>query len=206
MQTKRMWMNGKWVLAQFGEVRSIINPFNQEVIAEVAEGGRKDARMAIKAARKAFDKGNWLQMTAPERGKKLFQLAQLIQENKQDLARMEILNPGKTLVESEADMDHIAGVFHYYAGLADKDGGEMLHPPVQNAESKVVREPAGERLVRELNIPSLSEQGADPKQIDRYAKAALDDPQTFGNSRGLNLDAYQWIYRLCFGLEESGLQ
>ncbi len=156
MQTKRMWINGKWVLAKSGQVRSIINPFNQEVIAKAADGGREEARMAIKAARKAFDKGNWPQTPASERGKKLYRLAQLVQENKPDLARMETLNTGKTLVESEADMDDIAGVFHYYAGLADKDGGEMLHSPVQNAESRVIREPAGVcGMITPWNYPLL---------------------------------------------------
>jgi choline dehydrogenase len=63
-----------------------------------------------------------------------------------------------------------------------------------------------ETLVKELNIPTLREQGADPEQIDRYAKAALEDPQTFGNPRDLDLDSYKWIYRRCFGLEESTLR
>lgn len=60
-----------------------------------------------------------------------------------------------------------------------------------------------EKLVRDLNIPTLRQQGADPEQIDRYAKAAFEDPQTFGNPRDLDLDAYKWIYRRCFGLDET---
>ncbi|OYD10001.1 iron-containing alcohol dehydrogenase [Paludifilum halophilum] len=60
-----------------------------------------------------------------------------------------------------------------------------------------------EALVMELNIPTLSEQGVDPEQIDRYAQAAYDDPQTFGNPRIIDLEGYKWIYRRCLGLEES---
>ena len=46
----RMWIGGRWVDAGSNETREIINPFNQEVIAVVAEGGRRDARAAIDAA------------------------------------------------------------------------------------------------------------------------------------------------------------
>ncbi len=62
------------------------------------------------------------------------------------------------------------------------------------------------QLVRELNVPSLIEQGVNPKEIERYAKAAFDDPQTIGNSRQINIDGYKWIYGRCFGEEESTIQ
>ncbi len=96
------------------------------------------------------------------------------------------------------------GAPHKFARIAQAFGVDTKGMSTDAAAKAAVMEVA--RLVRELNIPSLSEQGADPKQIVRYAKAALDDPQTFGNPRDLNLDAYQWIYRRCFGLEESSLQ
>ncbi|MGA9172610.1 MAG: betaine-aldehyde dehydrogenase [Thermoactinomyces sp.] len=151
-----MWIDGEWVEAESGKTRSIINPYNQEVIAIVAEGDREDARKAIKAARKAFDEGSWPHTPATERGEKLNRLAEMIKKNKRELARLETLDTGKTLVESEADMDDIASVFRYYAGLADKDGGEMLHPPLDNAESKVVREPVGVcGMITPWNYPLL---------------------------------------------------
>ena len=154
--TECMWIGGEWTEATSGEVRSIFNPFNQEVIAEVAEGGRTDARKAIEAARKAFDEGSWPHTPAGVRGEYLFRLAEEIQKNKPELARLETLNTGKTLVESEADMDDIASVFRYYAGLSDKDGGEMLYPPAKNAESKVVREPVGVcGMITPWNYPLL---------------------------------------------------
>lgn len=156
MQTKPMWINGEWVYAEDGQTRSIINPCNQEVISVVAEGNRTDAQNAIKAARKAFDEGEWPRLPAPERGEKLRRIASLIREEKHEFARLETLNTGKTLAESEADMDDIASVFDYYAGLADKDGGEMLHSPLKNSESKVVREPVGVcGMITPWNYPLL---------------------------------------------------
>src|SRR5690625_3624296 len=125
------------------ETRKIINPFNQEIIAEVAEGNDADAKKAIQAARTAFDEGNWPNTPATERGKLVRQIATLIERDKEELARLESLDTGKTVDESRDDMDGIADVFHYYADLAGKDAGEMIDSPIPNTISKVVREPVG---------------------------------------------------------------
>lgn len=153
---KRMYINGKWVEAKSNEKREIINPFNQEVIETVPRGSREDTKEAIQAARSAFDEGVWGSLTAAERGDLLFQVAQKIKEYKQELAELESLNTGKTLTESLADMDGIAGVFQYYAGLADKDGGLMIESPNPNSVSRVVREPVGVcGLIAPWNYPLL---------------------------------------------------
>src|SRR5699024_3159282 len=125
------------------ETTKIINPLNQEIIAEVTEGNHSDAKMAIQAARKAFDQGDWAETNPTERGKLVRQIALLIERDKEKLARLESLDTGKTVDESRDDMDGIADVFHYYADLADKDAGEMIHSPIPNTISKVVREPVG---------------------------------------------------------------
>ncbi|WP_279401578.1 aldehyde dehydrogenase family protein [Piscibacillus salipiscarius] len=126
-----------------GKTREIINPYNQEVIEVVAEGNEEDTKQAIKAAREAFDHGDWKSTTATERGEKVLHIAQLIERDKEELAKLESLDTGKTLTESREDMDDIAGVFRYFAGLADKDGGEIIDSPIPNSQSKVVREPVG---------------------------------------------------------------
>ncbi|SFS59012.1 betaine-aldehyde dehydrogenase [Marininema halotolerans] len=151
-----MYVNGEWIHAQSGETREIINPYNQEKIAIVPEAGREDTKAAIQAARTAFDQGEWPHIPAAERGKKLFQVAALIDEHNEELATLETLDTGKTLVESRADMEDIAGVFRYYAGLADKDGGETIEPPMPDAISQVVREPVGVcGMITPWNYPLL---------------------------------------------------
>ncbi|WP_223596432.1 betaine-aldehyde dehydrogenase [Neobacillus bataviensis] len=153
---KRMYINGQWVKAKSNETKEIINPFNQEVIETVPRGSREDAKEAIVAARRAFDEGEWSTLPAMERGDFLFQVAQKIKEYKQELAELESLNTGKTVTESLDDMDGIAGVFQYYAGLADKDGGLMIESPNQNSVSRVVREPVGVcGLIAPWNYPLL---------------------------------------------------
>ncbi|RWZ54511.1 betaine-aldehyde dehydrogenase [Halobacillus fulvus] len=137
------YINGKWTGADSENTRDIINPFNQEVIATVPEGDEKEAKEAIAAARATFDKGVWATTPAAERGEIVRKIAELIQRDKEELAYLESLDTGKTMEESRGDMDDIAGVFRYYADIADKDGGEMIDSPVPNSISQVVREPVG---------------------------------------------------------------
>ena len=139
----RMYIGGQWRDADSRQVREIINPFNQEVIATVAEGDRSDAKSAIAAARQAFDDGRWSSLPATERASYLFKLADMIERDRQQLAELESLDTGKTVTESLWDMDDIAGIFRYYAGLADKDGGQIIDSPLAGTDSKVVREPVG---------------------------------------------------------------
>lgn len=138
-----MYINGEWTDAVHGSKRDIINPYNQEVIATTSEGTREDTERAIKAARIAFDSGGWSNTPAGERGKIVNEIGRLIREDKEELARLETLDTGKTIEESRGDMDDIADVFEYFGGLADKDGGEVIPSPIPDSTSKVVREPIG---------------------------------------------------------------
>jgi betaine-aldehyde dehydrogenase len=101
--------------------REIINPFNQAVIATVDDATPAEALAAVLAARRAFDTGEWPQWTASQRADLLRRIADLLAQNKSDLARWETVDTGKTLVESEIDIDDVASVFRYYADLASQD-------------------------------------------------------------------------------------
>ncbi|MEZ6854047.1 betaine-aldehyde dehydrogenase [Halodesulfovibrio aestuarii] len=137
------YINGQWVESCSGRTREILNPFDASVIASVSEGNREDAKAGIEAARHAFDKGGWPQTPATERARLVFKLADLIERDHEELARLESLDTGKTVQESRWDMDDIAGIFRYFAGLADKDGGEVIASPNPDSTSIVVREPVG---------------------------------------------------------------
>lgn len=153
---KKMYINGAWVESHSGQTKEILNPYNQEIIATVARGDRRDTVDAIHAAKQAFEHGEWRNVSAFERGTILFQVAEKIRKYKKELAELETLNTGKTLTESLADMDGIAGVFQYYAGLADKDGGMMIESPNPNSVSRLVREPVGVcGLIAPWNYPLL---------------------------------------------------
>ncbi len=143
MTIKQQFIDGTWVHSNSNKVRNIINPFNQEVIAQVTESDETDAKAAISAARKAFDQGVWSSTPATERGQIVYKIADFIARDREELAELESLDTGKTMEESRGDMDDIAGVFRYYAEAADKDGGEIIDSPIPNSVSKVIREPVG---------------------------------------------------------------
>ncbi|GAB4074771.1 betaine-aldehyde dehydrogenase [Barrientosiimonas marina] len=140
---KKMFINGKWVEANSSETRAIINPYNQEPIATVSEGSRGDAKLAIEAAQGAFDHGEWPHWTARDRGKKVHKIAELIERDHEELAEIESLDTGKTVIESREDMDDIASVFRYFAEIADKDGGDVIDSPIPDSTSRVIHEPVG---------------------------------------------------------------
>ncbi|MCG3412848.1 betaine-aldehyde dehydrogenase [Staphylococcus massiliensis] len=140
---RRQFIDGEWVDSANGATREIINPYNQEVIMDVAEGTKEDSERAILAARRAFEEGTYKNETSEVRGQKVRAIADKILEHKEELAKLETLDTGKTLEESRADMEDISNVFMYFAGLADKDGGEVIDSPIPNTQSKVVKEPVG---------------------------------------------------------------
>ncbi|HEC2153730.1 TPA: betaine-aldehyde dehydrogenase [Staphylococcus delphini] len=141
--SRRQYIDGEWVESSNKATREIINPYNQEVILEVAEGTEADVERAILAARRAFDEGHYANETGEMKGQKVRAIADKIKENREELAYLETLDTGKTYEESLVDMDDIHNVFMYFAGLADKDGGELINSPIENTESKVVKEPIG---------------------------------------------------------------
>ena len=143
MLRKKMYIDGIWVEARSGRTSRTLNPFDQGILAEVPSGDREDARAAITAARRAFDHGPWSGVTGPERGRMLQRLADLVVREREGLARLETLDTGKTLEESRWDMDGVAEIFRYYAGLADKDEGEVIASPVPRSTSLLLREPIG---------------------------------------------------------------
>jgi betaine-aldehyde dehydrogenase len=138
-----LYIDGTWLDARSGASREIIDPLDQRVVRTVAEADADDARDAIAAARRAFDDGDWPHLPGAERGRLLGRLADAIEADREQLASLETDDTGKTLVESRMDMDDIAGVVRYYAGLADKDGGEVVDAPIPGLRSEVRREPVG---------------------------------------------------------------
>src|SRR4029077_11071710 len=96
------FINGKWQAAKSGKTFDTINPATEEVIAKVAEGDAADVDLAAKAAREAFENGPWGKMDARDRGRLMNRLADLIEEELDDLAALETLDNGKPIRDSRA--------------------------------------------------------------------------------------------------------
>ncbi len=78
---KKMLIDGKWVEAVSGKTFATLDPSTEEPLAQIAEGDKHDADLAVKAARRAFETGPWSKMTASERGRLIWKLADLIEQN-----------------------------------------------------------------------------------------------------------------------------
>ncbi|MEA3211779.1 MAG: betaine-aldehyde dehydrogenase [Chthoniobacter sp.] len=143
MKTLPMFLNGAWVEAGDGRTREILNPANNELLALAADGDERDAELAIQHARRAFDEGPWPQMRAPERAGYLFKLADLIDQQAEELATLETRNNGKPLREAKFDVADAAACFRYYAGLITKPLGQTYEVSDPTIQAMVVREPIG---------------------------------------------------------------
>ncbi|KAI9004509.1 putative Iad1-indole-3-acetaldehyde dehydrogenase [Hyaloraphidium curvatum] len=121
-----LFINNQFVKAKSGKKFPTVNPATGEVICEVEEAGKEDVQAAVKAAQDAFD-NVWSKTPAAERGKMLWKLGELVDQNAQDLANLEALDMGKTAAMAGAmDVPGLASCLRYYAGFADKIHGKVM--------------------------------------------------------------------------------
>src|SRR6267154_1488010 len=146
---RKMLIDGKWVHAASGKTFPSYNPATGEVLAQVAEGDREDIEKAVKAARHAFDHGPWRRMTASERGRLIWKLADLLEANTEEFAYLESLDNGKPLgVAKAADVPLAVDLFRYMAGWATKIEGNTIplsvpYTPGAKYLAYTLREPVG---------------------------------------------------------------
>ncbi len=138
----QLLIDGQWVDAESGKTFTTPNPATGETLAEVAEADKADVDKAVKAARRAYE-GAWSKMSARERGRLLYKLAQLIEEHSEELAALETADNGKPIRESAyVDLPQVVENFEYFAGYATKIEGETIPVPGQFF-NYTLREPLG---------------------------------------------------------------
>ena len=148
-QTRKMLINGKWVEAASGKTFDTYNPATGEVLARVAEGDREDIDRAVKAARAAFETGRWSQLTPSERGRAIWKLADLLEENLEEFAELESLDNGKPQkIARGADVPLAVDLLRYMAGWATKIEGNTIpisvpYAPGAKFLAYTLREPVG---------------------------------------------------------------
>ncbi len=151
-----IFAGGSWRAALEGGRREIRCPADGTLVAEVDEGTAADTDIAIAAAREAFDDGRWSMVPARERGDLLLGLADLLQRDREAIARAESLDTGKRLVESGYDVDDVTGVFRHYGLVAAEDAGRLVDTGLPHVRSRVEHEPVGVcGLVTPWNYPLL---------------------------------------------------
>src|SRR6184192_381938 len=148
-KNRKMLINGKWQNAASGKTFPTYNPATGEVLAHVAEGDREDIEQAVRAARSAFDNGPWRRMTASERGRLIWKLADLLEAHTEEFGYIESLDNGKPLgIAKAADVPLAADLFRYMAGWATKIEGNTIpisvpYTPGAKYLAYTLREPVG---------------------------------------------------------------
>jgi len=126
MKTYNHFINGAWVEPASGAYFDTENPYTGEVWARVARGNAEDADRAVKAAKAAFDQGEWAEMRPTTRGKLLVRLAEIIERESVRLGELEVRDNGKLIAEMGAQTKYLAEWYRYFGGLADKVEGAVL--------------------------------------------------------------------------------
>jgi aldehyde dehydrogenase (NAD+) len=123
----KLLINNQWVDSLSGKTFPTINPATGDVICQVAEADAPDVDKAVRASRLAFEKGPWHRMSGAERGRLMHRLADLIEKNAEELARLETMDNGKPFhVAMAADLPLTIACYRYYAGWADKLQGKTI--------------------------------------------------------------------------------
>ncbi|MBY3051176.1 MULTISPECIES: aldehyde dehydrogenase [Rhizobium] len=120
-----------------------IDPASGAVWAEMPEAREGDVDRAVNAADRALYDGPWPKMTATQRGKLLYKLADLVAAKAQVLAELETRDTGKIIRETSAQIAYVAEYYRYYAGIADKIEGAYLPIDKPDMDVWLRREPIG---------------------------------------------------------------
>lgn len=124
---KKLYINGEFVESTSQKTFDTYNPATGEVLATVFEADHQDIDLAVRAARKAFDEGPWSKMGAAKRSRLMYKLADLMEQNSEELAQLETLDNGKPIRETtNADIPLAVEHMRYYAGWSTKIVGQTI--------------------------------------------------------------------------------
>jgi len=142
LEAAQNFINGNWTPALAGQTMPVYEPATGEAYAAIADSTAQDVDLAVRAARKAFDEGDWGKTTAMDRGRMLARLSALITKHAAELAAIESRDTGKPKSAGAADIAALARYFEFYGGGADKLHGEVV-PYLAGYFVSVLREPHG---------------------------------------------------------------
>ncbi|MGH9724789.1 MAG: aldehyde dehydrogenase family protein, partial [Candidatus Acidiferrales bacterium] len=141
-QLCKNFVNGRWVESQTARIVERRNPANtDEVVARVPLSTRQEMVAAIEAAKAAFPA--WRDTPAPQRGKILFKAVRLMEESKEELARLLTREEGKTLKDALGEVQRSINITEFMAGEARRMNGETMPSELPKNFSYTIRQPVG---------------------------------------------------------------
>ena len=138
---KQMYIDGKWCAADNGRMLGVINPATEDVIVDVAYGGRAETRRALEAAHKALP--SWMRQTAWERGKVLKKTADLMRQRADEIARTLTTEQGKPVPESKAEVLHSADTFEWFGEEGKRAYGQVIPNSAPGKRHITIKHPVG---------------------------------------------------------------
>src|SRR5580693_8539019 len=138
----RNYVNGKWVESRSTKIVERQNPANtDEVVARIPLSTREEMKQAIAAAKEAFP--SWRETPAPNRGKILFKAVRIMEEKKEELARLLTREEGKTLKDSMGEVQRAINITEFMAGEARRLNGETLTSELPKNFCYTIKQPLG---------------------------------------------------------------
>ncbi|WP_315926724.1 NAD-dependent succinate-semialdehyde dehydrogenase [Mesorhizobium sp. SP-1A] len=160
----RCFIGGDWVKADGGKRFDVRDPFNGDLVSTVPDVGRRQVQQAIEAAQAAWPA--WRVLTGKQRAATLKKWADLMQENREDLARLLTAEQGKPLKEARGEIDYAASFLEWFSEEAKRVYGDTIPAPHAGQRIVVIKQPIGVcAAITPWNFPSA--------MITRKAGAAL---------------------------------
>lgn len=135
------YINGNWVESDTSKTLTVRNPFDGKALGHVPECGEKETKRAIQAADRAW--AAWKAFSAKERSDLLSKWAQLIDENKEDLALIMTLEQGKPLTEALGEVDYGNAFVKWYAEEGRRAYGDVIPSNKRDQHLIVLKQPVG---------------------------------------------------------------
>jgi acyl-CoA reductase-like NAD-dependent aldehyde dehydrogenase len=139
----KMYIDGAWCDSTTGETFGVDNPFTGQEWARVPAASAEDVARATRAAAAAFESGVWSEATPVYRARLLRRLGQLIERDKERLARIQVQENGKVIRDTASQTGLLPDYCHYYAGLAEQPHGFTIPVSVPHRLNYTVRQPLG---------------------------------------------------------------
>jgi succinate-semialdehyde dehydrogenase/glutarate-semialdehyde dehydrogenase len=138
---QRMFINGRWIEAEGGATFDVLNPADRTVVATVTNGAAPEVERAVAAAAGAFQ--DWASLAPKERGRYLLAIQELMEERRDELARLVTLENGKPFEEARKEIQFSLGYFGWFAEEARRMTGEWIPSPQPGKRYWVLHQPIG---------------------------------------------------------------
>jgi acyl-CoA reductase-like NAD-dependent aldehyde dehydrogenase len=142
MDTYRNFIDGKWIESSSSKTVDNVNPANTgDTIGTVKQATREEARRAVDSAAENFPQ--WRATPAPERGRIVARAARLMEEQKDELARLLTREEGKILAESSGELQRSINVAEFCAGESRRMNGETIQSELPSNFAYTIKQPLG---------------------------------------------------------------